>query len=96
MRVWEEGEGGDIFVACMCLHSVWFLQSTASDCSSLSMATLLLALLFPWLAQEAQLSEVNNWDKIEDFNWLSSSAPSPNWDVLLESQRTPVTDTTST
>ena len=71
-----------------------FCQSTA-DSILLSMATLLLVLL-PWHTQEAQLSVVNNWDKIEDLNWLSSSALSPNWDVLPESHRTHVTDTTST
>ena len=47
------------------------------------------------LCKEALLSEVNNWDKIEDFNWLSSSAPSPNWNVLPEDERTHVTDSTS-
>lgn len=32
---------------------------------------------------EAQLNQdVNNWDKVDDFNWLSSDKPSPNWSIL--------------
>ena len=27
---------------------------------------------------------VNNWDKVEDFNWLASDKASPNWGVLPE------------
>ena len=76
------------------------LRSTlrCADCYTcctlvLLMVTLLIVLLL--LAQEAHLSEVNNWDKIEDFNWLSSSAPSPHWNVLPENQRTHVIDATN-
>lgn len=31
--------------------------------------------------------EVNNWDKIDDFNWLSSDQASPNWSILPEEER---------
>uniref|UniRef100_H2ZJ53 C-CAP/cofactor C-like domain-containing protein n=1 Tax=Ciona savignyi TaxID=51511 RepID=H2ZJ53_CIOSA len=29
----------------------------------------------------------NNWDKVDDFNWLAMSTHSPNWAVLEESKR---------
>lgn len=31
----------------------------------------------------------NNWDKVDDFNWLAADAASPNWSVLEEKVRTP-------
>jgi hypothetical protein len=31
--------------------------------------------------------ELNNWDKIGDFNWLALDKPSPNWSVLPEESR---------
>ena len=78
----------DLFDPVLCS----LLKNSSFGNSLLIMVTLLIVLL---LAQEAHLSEVNNWDKIEDFNWLSSSAPSPNWNILPESQRTHVTDATN-
>ena len=30
----------------------------------------------------------NNWDKVDDFNFLAADAASPNWSVLEESKRT--------
>ena len=32
-------------------------------------------------------SDVNNWDDIDDFNWLSSDQPSPNWSLIPEEER---------
>lgn len=29
----------------------------------------------------------NNWNKIDDFNWLSVNEHSPNWKVIEESKR---------
>ena len=29
----------------------------------------------------------NNWNKIDDFNWLSVNEHSPNWEVIKESNR---------
>lgn len=29
----------------------------------------------------------NNWDKVDDFNWLAADAHSPNWSILEESER---------
>ncbi|XP_046387569.1 tubulin-specific chaperone C-like isoform X1 [Ischnura elegans] len=34
----------------------------------------------------------NHWDEIDDFNWLSSDKPSPNWVVLKERERNIVWD----
>ena len=31
--------------------------------------------------------DVNNWDKIDDFNWLSLDQASPNWSLLPENER---------
>ena len=30
---------------------------------------------------------INNWQQIGDFNWLSSDVPSPNWAILEEELR---------
>jgi len=32
--------------------------------------------------------EDNQWQNVQDFNWLSSTSPSPNWSILPEEQRT--------
>ena len=37
----------------------------------------------------------NNWNKIDDFNWLSANEPSPNWKVIEESNRVKSWDETS-
>lgn len=36
---------------------------------------------------------VNNWDQLDDFNWLAPDIPSPNWSVLDEEQRVKSWDT---
>ncbi|XP_072939194.1 tubulin-specific chaperone C isoform X2 [Epargyreus clarus] len=33
------------------------------------------------------LRNSNNWDRLDDFNWLAPDIPSPNWSVLDSSQR---------
>ena len=30
---------------------------------------------------------INNWNQIDDFNWLSTEKPSPNWSILPESEK---------
>jgi hypothetical protein len=38
--------------------------------------------------QESGLNErVNNWDQVDDFNWLASGTHSPNWSLLPPEQR---------
>lgn len=29
----------------------------------------------------------NNWNKVDDFNWLAAGTPSPNWTVIPEAER---------
>lgn len=29
----------------------------------------------------------NNWDTVDDFNWLATDVPSPNWKIMDESER---------
>ncbi|XP_018604687.1 tubulin-specific chaperone C [Scleropages formosus] len=29
----------------------------------------------------------NNWDKVDDFNWLAADTPSPNWSIIPEAER---------
>ncbi|XP_055033187.2 tubulin-specific chaperone C [Misgurnus anguillicaudatus] len=29
----------------------------------------------------------NNWEQVDDFNWLAAGTPSPNWTVIPESER---------
>lgn len=29
----------------------------------------------------------NNWNQVDDFNWLANDAASPNWTILPESVR---------
>lgn len=31
--------------------------------------------------------ERNNWDQVDDFNWLDTGSPSPNWTVIPEADR---------
>ncbi|XP_077594711.1 tubulin-specific chaperone C [Stigmatopora nigra] len=33
--------------------------------------------------------ERNNWDQVDDFNWLAAGTPSPNWAVIPEADRKP-------
>jgi len=36
----------------------------------------------------AQLDgQVNHWNQVDDFNWLSTEKPSPNWSILPENER---------
>lgn len=40
----------------------------------------------------ADLDRENNWQQIDDFNWLSKDAPSPNWSVLKDNERRHIWD----
>ena len=66
-----------------------FLQGIVEDCQSVGFAPYNLS--YPKLNEDFSNSglnqNVNNWNKIDDFNWLSKEKPSPNWHVLPESQR---------
>ena len=32
-------------------------------------------------------TETNNWNQLDDFNWLASDQPSPNWSILPSAER---------
>lgn len=88
----------DFVVACQQLrihstkHSNFYLHVTSKgiieDCHSVGFAPYNLS--YPALSDDFSNSglneEVNNWDKIDDFNWLSQEK-SPNWHILRETQR---------
>lgn len=90
----------DFVVACQQLrihttkNSNFYLHVTAKgiieDCNSVGFAP--YNLFYPTLKEDLSKSglnlEVNNWDNIDDFNWLSNEQSSPNWHILPESQRT--------
>ena len=65
------------------------MQGIIEDCNSVGFAP--YNLWYPTLDDDLSMSglnlEVNNWNKVDDFNWLSNERPSPNWHVLPESQR---------
>lgn len=46
---------------------------------------------YPSLAEDFTSSgldrERNNWNQVDDFNWLAAGTPSPNWTVILEADR---------
>lgn len=89
----------DFVVACQQLrihstkHSNFYLHVTSKgiveDCSSVWFAPYNLA--YPNLTLHYTNSglnqDVNNWNTIDDFNWLSNERPSPNWHILPETQR---------
>lgn len=39
------------------------------------------------LASALDPSATNKWDQVQDFNWLASDKPSPNWSVLPAEER---------
>ena len=65
-------------------------KAIVEDCSRVQFAP------YNWkydgLDSDYQLSgldkERNNWDKVDDFNFLAADVASPNWSVLEESKRT--------
>jgi len=73
--------------------SKFYLKVTSKgiieDCKGLQFAP--YTLTYPQLGQHMKVSglstEVNNWDKIDDFNWLYSGKQSPNWSILPQDQR---------
>jgi len=73
--------------------SIFYLKVTSKgiveDCKELRFAP--YALTYPGLEGHMNLSglspEVNNWDKIDDFNWLHTGKQSPNWSILPPEER---------
>ena len=64
-------------------------KGIVEDCRELMFAP--YALDYPELSGHMEASglsaDVNNWDKIDDFNWLHTGKQSPNWSVLPPQDR---------
>jgi len=64
-------------------------KGIVEDCRELMFAP--YALDYPELLEHMEASglsaDVNNWDKIDDFNWLHTGKQSPNWSVLPPQDR---------
>lgn len=63
-------------------------KAIIEDCSNLQFAP--YAWSYEGLSEDFQRTgldwNVNNWNKVDDFNWLASDQASPNWSVLQERQ----------
>ena len=35
-------------------------------------------------------TKINNWDSLDDFNWLATDKPSPNWSIMPLNERLPM------
>lgn len=74
-------------------NSNFYLHVTSKgiieDCNSVAFAPYNLSYpnLHEHLSNSGLNLKVNNWDKIDDFNWLSTEKSSPNWNILPENQR---------
>ncbi|XP_065908728.1 tubulin-specific chaperone C-like isoform X2 [Dysidea avara] len=74
-------------------HSSFYLHVTSKgiieDCTEIKVAP--YNWKYPELLVHYQVSGLdtttNNWNKIDDFNWLSVNEPSPHWKVMNESER---------
>ena len=52
--------------------------------------------MYMYILQTSGLDKTtNNWNRIDDFNWLSANEPSPHWKVIEESNRVKSWDETS-
>ena len=64
-------------------------KAIVEDCSGVEFAP--VDLDYPGLETDFSVSgldgKVNNWDKVDDFNWLASDEPSPNWSVMDQGKR---------
>ncbi|MGH0118912.1 UNVERIFIED_CONTAM: hypothetical protein FKN15_055466 [Acipenser sinensis] len=64
-------------------------RAIVEDCSGVRFAP--FTWIYPGLEEDFQVSgldrERNNWTQVDDFNWLASDAPSPNWSVIPEEER---------
>ena len=41
----------------------------------------------PPLVNLLDAAPINNWDDVDDFNWLAADKASPNWSILPEAER---------
>ena len=75
--------------------STFYLHVTSKaiveDCSGLRFAPYPLDESNEALMRDFELSGLdrgrNNWDDVDDFNWLAADKASPNWSILPEAER---------
>lgn len=64
-------------------------RAIIEDCSGLLYAP--FTWTYPGIQQDYQLAGLeqsrNNWDQVDDFNWLASDVKSPNWNIIPEEDR---------
>lgn len=95
-----EGCGGCLFaLACQQLRThctsrtSFYVQVTSrailEDCSGIRFAP--YSWTYPGIDSDFQTSGLDrsrdNWRQVDDFNWLASDEPSPNWSVIPEEER---------
>lgn len=64
-------------------------RAIIEDCRGVSFAPFTWS--YPTLDEDFTVSGLdqdrNNWDQVDDFNWLAAGTPSPNWTVIPEGDR---------
>ncbi|CAG05493.1 unnamed protein product, partial [Tetraodon nigroviridis] len=64
-------------------------RAIVEDCSGVAFAP--FSWSYPTLEEDFAVSGLdrnrNNWDQVDDFNWLAAGTPSPNWTVIPEADR---------
>lgn len=64
-------------------------RAIVEDCRGVSFAPFTWS--YPALEEDFATSgldrERNNWNQVDDFNWLAAGTPSPNWTVIPEADR---------
>ncbi|XP_040207436.1 tubulin-specific chaperone C [Rana temporaria] len=64
-------------------------RAIIEDCSNLLFAPFTWS--YPEILEDYRLSGLdrnrNNWDQVDDFNWLAMGEKSPNWSVIPEEER---------
>ncbi|XP_057681446.1 tubulin-specific chaperone C [Corythoichthys intestinalis] len=72
---------------CVYLHVT--SRAIVEDCRGISFAP--YSWSYPNLEEDLRVAgldpERNNWDQVDDFNWLAAGTPSPNWTVIPEEDR---------
>lgn len=64
-------------------------RAIVEDCRGVSFAP--FSWSYPTLEEDFTVSGLdrdrNNWSQVDDFNWLASGTPSPNWTIIPEADR---------
>lgn len=64
-------------------------RAIVEDCRGVAFAP--FSWSYPTLEEDFAVSGLdrnrNNWDQVDDFNWLAAGTPSPNWTVIPEADR---------